>query len=262
MTRLLGFGDDRSAEADFCWRWIDSHRWEGWRLEVVTTEPHPDMSPVEPEEARLHHWEPESPRVPTDGGFAEVEHLRAEIDPRVALIAKLWDLLAIGPRGSGLLKSLHLGSTADWLLREPTSPLVIARQPGPVRDLLFAADGSVHAQRTLDTLSALPWIDQTAVRVVAVDDGRIDAESAGSVAAEVLSSAGAQVEVVSRKGGPTREIIAEIEATDPDLVAMGARGIRGIKRLVIGSTTAAVAGSTECTLLVAHAMADAEGRKN
>jgi nucleotide-binding universal stress UspA family protein len=37
------------------------------------------------------------------------------------------------------------------------------------------------------------------------------------------------------------------------LVVMGARGRGGIKRLVLGSTTAAVAGSTDRSLLVAHA---------
>jgi nucleotide-binding universal stress UspA family protein len=233
--------------------WITSHRWDGWRLEIVTSEPRPGMVPVEPEEAELHPWKPEETRATSDRGFVTVEHLRAELDPRIALMAKPWDLLAIGPRGSGLLKSLHLGSTADWLLREPTSPLVIARDPGPVREILFAADGSNHSKRTLQTLTSIPWIENVLVRVVSVDDGHVDTQAALTEAGEVLEPVGARVEAVSLEGSPTHAIIEEIERSNPDLVAMGVRGVRGFKRLVVGSTTAAVAGATSQTILVAHA---------
>lgn len=252
MTRVLAFGDDRSAGADRCWEWIVGRRWDGWRLEVVTAEPPADLRPVEPEEARLHRWDPESPRQPVDRGFVGVEHLRAEIDPRVALIARTWDLVAVGPHADGWLKALRLGSTADWLLREPASPLVIARQSEPVKEVLLAADGSPHAARATNTLAILPWINGIVVRIVAIDDGRTDTEMALGAASRSLSATGAVLETVTRRGRPTNVIVEEIERTSPDLVVMGARGRGGIKRLVLGSTTAAVAGSTDRSLLVAH----------
>jgi len=255
MTRVLAFGDDRSAGADRCWEWIVSQRWDGWRLEVVTADLPVDLHPVEPDEARLHPWDPESPRQPIGRGFVAVEHLRAEIDPRVALIARKWDLVAVGPQAEGWLEALRLGSTADWLLREPASPLVIARQSEPVKQVLLAADGSPHAARAANTLASLPWLDGTAVRIVAIDDGRTDTENAINDASESLSATGAELETVTRRGRPTNVIIEEIEKTRPDLVVMGARGGGGIKRLVLGSTTAAVAGSTDRSLLVAHAEA-------
>lgn len=253
MTPTLAFGDDRSQQADTCWAWITNHRWDGWRLEVITSTPRPGMVPVEPEEAELHAWEPDDPRDPSGSGFIEVQHLRAELDPRITLMARPWELIAIGPRGSGLLKSLHLGSTADWLLREPTSPLLIARDQGPVSEILFAADGSAHAREALGTLASMPWIDGVVVRVVAVDDGRIDTQAALIEAGETLTPVGARVESVTLEGSPTHMIVGEIRESDPDLVAMGVRGLRGFKRLVVGSTTAAVAGATHQTLLVAHA---------
>jgi nucleotide-binding universal stress UspA family protein len=257
MTPVLAFGDDRSAGANKCWEWIVNQRWDGWRLEVVTAESSADLHPVEPEEARLHSWEPEAPRQAADKGFVAVEHLRADIDPRVALIAKTWDLLAIGPNADGRLKALRLGSTADWLLREPASPLVIARQEEPVNDVLLAADGSPHVRRVIDTLASLPWIEGVVVRIVAIDDGRTDTEIAVNEASTTLSAAGAELETVTRRGRPTNVIVEEIERTEPDLVVMGARGRGGFKRLVLGSTTAAVAGSIDRNLLVAHA---GEGR--
>lgn len=252
-TPVLAFGDDRSAGADKCWEWIVSQRWDGWRLEVVTAEPPADLHPVQPEEARLHPWDPEKPRRPVDRGFVGVEHLRAEIDPRVALIARTWDLVAIGPHADGWLKALRLGSTADWLLREPASPLVIAREPETVKEVLLAADGSPHAARATNTLAGLPWLDGIVVRIVAIDDGRTDTDKAVADASTSLSTTGAELETVTRRGRPTNVIVEEIERNEPDLVVMGARGRGGIKRLVLGSTTSAVAGSTDRSLLVAHA---------
>lgn len=253
MSPVLAFGDDRSAEADVCWDWVAGHSWDGWNLEIVTAEAPEDMHPVPEEEAELHVWEPPRPRNAGGLGFSSVEHLRAEVDPRLALISRPWDLVAIGPRGSGLLKRLHLGSTADWLLREPTSPLVIAHQPGPVRRVLFAADGSLHAGRALECLVSLPWITDTTVHVVAVQDGRIDAETAAANAEKVLTALDVDAASVIRSGRPTHTILDLCRELAPDLVVMGARGISGLKRVVIGSTTAAVAGSTDHSILVAHA---------
>ena len=254
MTRTLAFGDDHSTQADRCWNWITSHHWEGWGLEVVSAEPPADMHPVPAEEAELHPWEPHDPRVPGDIGFTSVDHLRARVDPRVALIARPWDLVAIGPKGSGVLKSLHLGSTADWLLRQPTSPLVIARRGEPVRKVLVGADGSPHARRAISTLSSLPWLQGVTVRLLTVDDGRVHPESALEAAGEELSGSLVEIERTTRRGGATRAILAEIEAMEPDLVVMGARGHAGLKRLVLGSSTAAVSGSADVSLLVAHAL--------
>lgn len=253
MTKVLAFGDDRSPEADRCWDWIIAHDWEGWRLEIVTADPSADMRPVEPEEAELHAWRPEEPRAAEGHGFDTVENLRASIDPRLALISRPWDLIAIGPRGSGMLKSLHLGSTADWLIREPASPVLVARQVAKVARALVAADGSAHSMRAVETLASLPWLREVTVEVVAVDDGRVDVDAAVEHSVAVLSSTGAAIETATLTGKPTKALIGRIETSQPDLVVMGVRGLGGVKRLVVGSTTAAITGSTDRSVLVAHA---------
>ncbi len=253
MSRTLAFGDDGSDGAARCWEWIASHVWDGWELEVVTTEPPADMHPVSPEDAELQPWEPNQLRDTAGLGFGSVEYLRAQIDPRVALIARAWDLVAIGSRGSGVLKALHLGSTADWLLRQPTSPLLIAHRGEPVRRALVCADGSDHARRAIETLASLPLVAGLSVTVLAVDDGRIDAGAAVETAGGLLAGSHAQIENVTRKGRPTTVILDQIAEMQPDLVVMGARGHAGLKRLVLGSSTSAVAGSSDVSLLVAHA---------
>lgn len=250
---VLAFGDDRSEGANTCWSLISAHDWRGWSLEVVSAEAPADMRPVTPEAADLHPWEPEEPRDGSSAGFDSTIHLRADVDPRVALISKSWDLVAIGARGSGLLKSLHLGSTADWLLREPTSPLLIARKPDRLVRVLVAADGSPHAAGAIDALISTPWVGGTAVRVISVGDGKVDAEATVDAAARRLSSHGAEVETTVRHGSATRSLMDEIGDWHPDLVVMGARGHSGIRRLVVGSSTATVASGTTSSLLVAHA---------
>ena len=253
---VLAFGDDRSPGAETCWSWITSQVWDGWSLEVVTAVPHPDMRPVDPGEAELHPWAPETPRDPGAAGFSSVEHLRAEVDPRIALISKPWDLVAIGPKGrgsSGLLSRLHTGSTADWLLRDPVSPLVIARHPETVRKVLVAADGSTHARRAIETLAGMAWLSGVTVRVAAVDDGRVDTEPALEMTADVLGEAGAQVDTVVLSGDPAHALVTEIEKSRPDLVVMGARGEDGLRQLLLGSTASAVTGATDRSVLVAHA---------
>jgi nucleotide-binding universal stress UspA family protein len=253
MSKTLAFGDDRSEGAGVCWQWIVSHRWEGWSLEVVTAEAPADMHPVSTDRAELHPWEPDEPRAAPEAGFESIAHLRADVDPRVALISKTWDLVAIGARGSGLLKSLHMGSTADWLLREPSSPLLVAKRPDPVERVLVAADGSPHAARAIATLAWLPWLDATSIRIVSVDDGKVDTGAALSGAAQALEPGGFDIETVSHMGNATRTLTAEIDEWDPHLVVTGARGHSGIKRLMLGSTTAAIAGLAGCSILVAHA---------
>jgi nucleotide-binding universal stress UspA family protein len=256
MSPTLAFGDDRSAGADMCWDWIVSQHWEGWALEIVTAQPPVVLAPVGTRDGLLHPWEPEDPRRPAGRGFVSVEHLRAEMDPRVALITKQWDLVAIGARGRGVLKQLGLGSTADWLLREPTSPLVIARHPGPVERVLVAADGSADADRAVDCLAGLPWIRGVEVRVVVIEDGRVDPRTVHAAASDTLSGAGARPHGVTRSGHPASVLIEEIASTGPDLVVMGATGRSAISRLLLGSTTAAVAGSCACSILVVHAGRD------
>ncbi|HJS71676.1 MAG TPA: universal stress protein [Acidimicrobiia bacterium] len=254
--RVVAFGDDHSAGAETCWRWITNHTWDGWSLEVVTAAPHPDMRPVEPGEAELHPWAPETPRDPGPVGFTSVEHLRAEVDPRVALISKPWDLVAIGPKGrgsSGLLSSLHTGSTADWLLRDPVSPLLIARHEETVGKVLVAADGSTHARRAVETLAGMAWLSGVSVRIAAVDDGKVDPEPALETAVEVLGGTGAEIDTVVLSGDPAHALVTEVERTGPDLVVMGARGEDGLRQLVLGSTASAVTGATDRSVLVAHA---------
>jgi nucleotide-binding universal stress UspA family protein len=249
--RTLCFGDDGSAAADVAWLWVNSQSWPGWRLEVVTAQEPPIGPPVPEAESTLHPWEPPTPRAAfEEAGFATVEHLTARTDPRLAL-ARDVDLVVVGPRGPGLLKALHLGSTAEWLLQHPPAPLVIARAGHRVRSVIACHDGSPDAQRTTDALASLPWVADVAVTVLVVDDGRTDVEAAAAAGRAALSHAGAEPTLEVVAGSPTAAIHEAVERHTPDLVALGTRGLTGLRRLQHGSTAGAIARAARCSVLLA-----------
>lgn len=246
------FGDDGSPAADVCWLWLNSHHWPGWRLEVITAQPPPLGPPPDPEAATLRPWTPPEPRVVfAEAGFAEVEYLTAELDPRLALCRPV-ELLVVGPRGPGLLKALSIGSTTEWLLHHPPAPLVIVRAGHRTRTVLACHDGSPHASLAFATLGRLPWLDDVELTVVVVDDGRTDVDEAAATAmAELGPDRGA--EVVRLKGRPRDTIIDAVARRRPDLVALGTRGLTGVHRIHAGTTAAAVAHTAPGSVLVAYA---------
>lgn len=96
-----------------------------------------------------------------------MEHLAAVGDPREVLDQVDCRLMVVGPRGHGLLKTLHVGSTAEWLIHSPPTALLIARHGRPVQRVL-CADGSPDSDAAIDTLIALPRVGRCHVTVLSV----------------------------------------------------------------------------------------------
>jgi nucleotide-binding universal stress UspA family protein len=253
--RTLVFGDDGSPGADEAWQWITRQRWPGWRVVVVSAAPPPIGPPVEAALAAPHAWEPPAPRrAPGAAEIAAVEHLTALADPRVVLSEFPGaDLVVVGPTGSGVLKSLQLGSTAAWLLDDLTAPVVVARAARLVGPVLVCVDGSPHARRAVESLAGLPWIKGAEVTVLGVDDGRSDAAAEAADAAPLLEAAGATVMTCEVAGKPSRVILDQAEARGAGLIVMGGRGLTRLRRVFIGSTANAVTRGADCSVMVVSA---------
>jgi nucleotide-binding universal stress UspA family protein len=247
------FGDDGSPGADLAWLWINSQSWPGWRLEVLHAVAPPVGPPLPKERTEPHSWTPPVPRVPFgESAIDEVVHLTAESDPRLVL-DRPSDLLVVGARGAGFLKSMHLGSTVEWLLSRPPAPLLIARSGRPVTSILVGHDGSLHADRAVRALGSLPWISGVHVTLLWTDDRRGTVmPELGDVAAALID-AGALVDIQEQVGKPTKVILDRVDEHRPDLVVLGTRGLTGIERLRVGSTAGAVARSAPCSVLLACA---------
>lgn len=261
VPRLV-VGDDGSAAADVVWLWVTNHRWPGWRISVLTARLPELGPPVGPERSVAHPWESPHPRRLHGADDVPVEHLLAETDPRLALDAcEDAALVAVGPRGRGLLKHLHVGSTTEWLIgaHRPLAPLVVVRSARPTRRVLLCVDGSDHAHAAARTLASMPWVTDCEVEVLGVDAVGVDTGAAVEEAAALLAERGARevrrrvVEAPTGSELAVREtVLAAVKALSPDLVAVGARGVGGLEGLLVGSVTSAVVHQAACSVLVAR----------
>ena len=258
----LVVGDDGSAAADVVWLWVNNHRWPGWRISVVSAHTPEIGPPVGAERATPHPWEPPHPRQLLTGDEVEVEHLLAETDPRLALDScSDAALVAVGPRGRGLLKNLHIGSTTEWLIgaHRPLAPVVVVRSARATRSVLLCVDGSDHAVAALEALLALPWLTTCRVVVLGVDAGLDQTGTAVDHAVAELREHGVDqvthhvvTPLTSAAESDVRSVILTAVADlSPDLVAVGARGTGGIRGLLVGSVAAAVVHRAPCSVLVA-----------
>ena len=249
MPRLV-FGDDGSPSADVAWLWINEQRWPGWHLEMVTAVGAPDEA---------HHptaAPPPSRRPFAEAGFVASARRLPEQDPRLALCTD-GELLVIGERGPGVLKSLHLGSTAEWLAVRPPMPMVIARHGRPTRSVVLATDGSVDAGEATEALAGLPFAEHLTVTVAVVDDGRVtDVDAVLDAAATRLRAAGATAIPLVLRGSPTDELVGLAASSDADLVAFGTRGRSRLEHVRIGSTARRIVHGGRFSVLVAHRRLD------
>jgi nucleotide-binding universal stress UspA family protein len=254
MERLLVFADDASEGADIAWAWVCAQEWSGWRAEVLTVTPADDAS----EAGGSTTWTPDRPRTaPPAAGLASISHVLAHGDPRTVLADVSADLLVIGPRGAGLRKKLHLGSVAESLLTCPNTPTVIAKGPRPVRHITVAADGSAHSSAALAVLATLPWARQAHIDIVGVETG--DGSASDGVRAAEQAAGDAFIDVNATILRPqewdltvnVRSDLARFVEEHPcDLVAMGTQGLRGLRRLRVGSTADYLSRHVDCPVLL------------
>lgn len=245
----LTFGDDGSEACDRVWSWIVSHPWPGWDIDVVTADTDP---------ARIQWGHPPEPRTAQPQGARPTASLRANrvafteanADPRALLAEVSTDLLVVGLKARGSLQATLVGSTAEWLLHHPPSPLALVRRTERVARVLVCADGSSHAEKAARALQSLPWIGECTVTVLTVDDGRADPHAAGVMAQDFVDRS-ASVNHEVRSGPATETVLQAVADLSADLVVMGTRGLTGWKRLRLGSTASAVVRSSGCDHLLA-----------
>ena len=244
------FGDDESPSADLAWLWINSHAWPEWRLEVIHALD-PVVVKASAVAAQPRQWAPRNPRRAfAEAHLEEVELLAIDEDPRGALLRPA-DLLVIGPRGRGFLKAIHVGSTAEWLMTRPPSPMVVVRHGRYTKSVVVCHDGSVNACAATHALSLMPWISELIVTVVAVRDGRADVDGGIQSATTSLEHAGAKVRHRILRGEPVDELLRYLDDHQPDLVVLGTTGLMGLQRLVLDSPANVVAHATQHTVLLA-----------
>jgi nucleotide-binding universal stress UspA family protein len=161
-----------------------------------------------------------------------------------------------------------LGSVSQSVLHHAATSVRIAR--GPVNPntpicLVAGEDGSEDAEAALLALASRSWPDGTTVHLVTAVDQVMAitalGSSRGAQAADwikrlnersvaKLRAAGLDVSTLVADGDPRRILVDEAERLKADSIFIGARGLRGIERIVLGSVSTAVATRAHCSVEV------------
>jgi nucleotide-binding universal stress UspA family protein len=208
----------------------------------------------------------------------------AEADsPAWALIRKAdhWkpDLILMGARGHSVFGGRFiLGSISQRVLYEARCSVRITRPSDknpddPVR-LLIGVDSSADSNAAVEAVCNRHWPKGTEVGLLTVVDTVMPLTSNPSEpsamkwievsdesnwnqvreifepAAQKLRTAGLHAEVLIRRGNPADEILDEANTWGADCIFVGAKGTRGIDRLLLGSVSSAVSSRAHCSVEV------------
>lgn len=179
------------------------------------------------------------------------------------------DLIVVGSHDRSALQRLVLGSVSQSVLHNAACSVRIARSPArpagaPIR-LVAGEDGSADAEAAISVLAARTWPDGTEVHLVTAVDQVLAMLALGSRAGAQASdwteqlnersvaklrAAGLAVSPLVGHGDPRRILLDEAERLNADCIFVGARGLRRIERLLLGSVSSAIATRAQCSVEV------------
>lgn len=135
--------------------------------------------------------------------------------------------------------------------------------------IVVGYDGSQNSERALERATELAKISGGRIKVVTavdiapfasfpdpgvyarlIDSAKEDAERMQSAALEKLKEGGINAEGGVLEGSPADAILTSASEFKADLVVVGRRGIRGLKRFLMGSVSANVVNNSNCDVLV------------
>ncbi len=187
------------------------------------------------------------------------------------------ELIVVGTHGRTGISRFLIGSQATEVIRHATCDVLVCRGPvrGPFAKPLVATDFSPAATMALEHTAALcpPGVPIELVHAWQLPAGSWGATLLGqarfpwsTVRDAVLSGAKAQADKMVKAAGSlgnpvhaelvqgpaTQVITATAERGGHDLIAVGAHGHRGVRRLLLGSVAENTIRHAPCTVLVVH----------
>jgi len=174
------------------------------------------------------------------------------------------DVIVLGWRGHGAVRRFLTGSVSRGVVRgAKCAVLVVRRRQREVRRIVIGVAGSANAERAVDLLSRLPaprgghvtlvsavdhmrvpshpLAPRGAAAILVAEVKRINAESLAQAekalasAEATLARAGWRVRTKVTVGAPLRELLVMVDSVDAELLVVGARGVGGLERLLLGS---------------------------
>jgi nucleotide-binding universal stress UspA family protein len=190
------------------------------------------------------------------------------------------DVIVVGWRGHGAFRRLVQGSVSRAVVEEARSAVLVVRRPvRRFRRLVIGLDGSENARRAVDLVARLSPRGMTAIVVRIVEPmivptaGRLPAwlkrivlsELAATNAALVrearrdvdaaasrLRRAGWRVRGEVRTRTPLAGLLDTLDRTHGDVLVVGARAARGLRRRLLGSVAAGALDRSPAPVLIAR----------
>ena len=194
------------------------------------------------------------------------------------------DLVVVGTRKLGALRGRVVGSVSSKVARYAQTSVLVAQAADPIRRNVVGNDASPCADLALDLVARLPLRHAELVTVCTVyesvaplasgiaptmvaqvhaayqadlDEARAAAEAVAADGARRLNVRGVLAEQRFIHGTPHDHLAIAASESSADLVVVGSRGLSGIKRFFLGSTSAALVAHPPTSVLVARARQEA-----
>ncbi|WP_457601250.1 universal stress protein [Hydrogenivirga sp.] len=181
------------------------------------------------------------------------------------------DLLVIGSHKKGLVEKILIGSTAEKIVKHAKKPVLVIKgsEPTFTRKVLIAYDFSKTAEKTLGFALKFLKPFKVSIEILHIDEPidipviekigraiyekyREEKRNYVDKLKERVSSEGFEVSASFVSGRNPAEAIVEHVKADPDveLVVMGSRGLSGLKRILLGSTSSEVFKKVDIPILI------------
>jgi len=194
-------------------------------------------------------------------------------EPSEVILAKeeMADLIILGSHSKGLMERILIGSTSERVAKYCHKPLLVLKGKAPegFKKVCIAHDLSKHAQSAFEFfLNLVPPEEDGRLTLLHVEETielpMVDALTEGltkkieeekinylNSLVERANEKGWKAELVVKKYNNTVDGIVEfIKEGDYDLLVMGSRGLSGLKRVLLGSTSSQVLRKAEVPILI------------
>jgi nucleotide-binding universal stress UspA family protein len=194
------------------------------------------------------------------------------------------DIIVMGPKRMKGIRSRIVGSVTKSVSIASPKPVLVAKsshgEPSDKIKILFTTDGSEYATKAGETITLMPFHDDTEITVIHVITpafydipdkfiSKIDAEIMDEMnrynsveleesqaiveqAVGYLSKKYSNIDKLVKVGDPSDEILQTANALGVDIIAVGTRGMGGF-RGVVGSISRYILSAADCSVLIGKA---------
>ncbi|WP_448587351.1 universal stress protein [Thermocrinis sp.] len=194
-------------------------------------------------------------------------------DPAEVILAKenLADLIIVGSHRRGLVEKILIGSTSEKVVSYSHKPVLVlkGKEVESFRRVCVAHDLSKHAQTAFEFfLSLIPAEEGAKLTILNVEEtvdipmvDVITEEITKKIAEEKAKYFNSLLEkaqdmgwiaelVIEKHGNVSAGIVQFLKQGEYDLLVMGSRGLSGLKRVLLGSTSSDVLRKVEIPVLI------------